>query len=195
MPLLRQPTRESLEQFRESQRGLALTYAAVGATTDAQPPPGYRRSRTRVRLGEGEAAFEAAQAALRSWRQLQVGWIKCHPDVSDIEEGATVVIVARSMGVYWLNAARIVDVEDETAGRRRRFGFAYGTLPGHSVSGEERFRCRDRPRGHGVVRAECHFTPSPLVHVAGAALAAMAASAIPQAVARRHATGSPAVDT
>jgi len=37
--------------------------------------------------------------------------------------------------VWFLNAARIVYVIDEP----RRFGFAYGTLPGHAERGEERF--------------------------------------------------------
>jgi uncharacterized protein (UPF0548 family) len=49
-----------------------------------------------------------------------------------------VAIVARAIGLWWLNACRIVYVVDET-GPITRFGFAYGTLPGHAGSGEERF--------------------------------------------------------
>jgi len=41
-------------------------------------------------------------------------------------------------GVYWLNACRIVYTVDED-GSVRRYGFAYGTLPGHAECGEERF--------------------------------------------------------
>jgi uncharacterized protein (UPF0548 family) len=44
-------------------------------------------------------------------------------------------VVAHALGVWWLNAARIVYVIDEP----RWFGFAYGTLPGHVERGEERF--------------------------------------------------------
>jgi uncharacterized protein (UPF0548 family) len=40
--------------------------------------------------------------------------------------------------VWWLNACRIVYAVDEM-GPVCRFGFAYGTLPGHAESGEERF--------------------------------------------------------
>ena len=47
-------------------------------------------------------------------------------------------VLARSGGLWWANAVRIVYVVDETE-PRREFGFAYGTLPGHAVSGEERF--------------------------------------------------------
>jgi uncharacterized protein (UPF0548 family) len=42
------------------------------------------------------------------------------------------------VGVWWLNACRIVYAVDE-AGPISKFGFAYGTLPGHVESGEERF--------------------------------------------------------
>jgi uncharacterized protein (UPF0548 family) len=46
--------------------------------------------------------------------------------------------MGRGLGVWWLNACRIVYVVNE-AGPVTRFGFAYGTLPGHVESGEERF--------------------------------------------------------
>jgi uncharacterized protein (UPF0548 family) len=52
--------------------------------------------------------------------------------------GEVVAVVARSIGVWWLNACRIVYVIDEQPGQKR-FGFAYGTLPAHAGSGEERF--------------------------------------------------------
>jgi uncharacterized protein (UPF0548 family) len=45
---------------------------------------------------------------------------------------------AHALGLWWLNACRIVYVIDEAA-PVRRFGFAYGTLPAHVEEGEERF--------------------------------------------------------
>ena len=42
------------------------------------------------------------------------------------------------MGLWVLNACRIVYVVDEP-GPVHRFGFAYGTLPDHVETGEERF--------------------------------------------------------
>jgi uncharacterized protein (UPF0548 family) len=48
-------------------------------------------------------------------------------------------VLARAFGLWWLNACRIVYIVDEDDGSMRRFGFAYGTLPGHAESGEERF--------------------------------------------------------
>jgi uncharacterized protein (UPF0548 family) len=47
----------------------------------------------------------------------------------------------RHFGFFSLNACRIVYVVDEKGsnGGICRFGFAYGTLPEHAESGEERF--------------------------------------------------------
>ena len=44
-------------------------------------------------------------------------------------------MTARVLGIWWLNACRIVYTFDEP----HRFGFAYGTLPGHVDCGEEIF--------------------------------------------------------
>jgi uncharacterized protein (UPF0548 family) len=94
--------------------------------------------RTRVRLGRGEAVFDAARAALRRWQQFQLGWVElCWPD-TPVQVGAGVAVLARAAGFWWLNACRIVYVVDE-AGPARRFGYAYGTLPSHAGRGEERF--------------------------------------------------------
>jgi uncharacterized protein (UPF0548 family) len=52
-----------------------------------------------------------------------------------IEPGQTVAVLTRVCGLWSLNACRIVYVIQED----RRFGYAYGTLPEHAESGEERF--------------------------------------------------------
>src|SRR5262249_58341872 len=52
--------------------------------------------------------------------------------------GQVVAVIARLFGLWWLNACRIVYVVNEEE-RVKRFGFAYGTLPQHAESGEERF--------------------------------------------------------
>jgi uncharacterized protein (UPF0548 family) len=49
-----------------------------------------------------------------------------------------VAVVARVLGVWWVNACRVVYVVDQD-GPVARSGFAYGTLPGHAESAEERF--------------------------------------------------------
>ena len=55
-----------------------------------------------------------------------------------IAPGTNVAVLARVLGIWYLNACRIVYVIDET-GPIETYGFAYGTLPDHAEKGEERF--------------------------------------------------------
>jgi uncharacterized protein (UPF0548 family) len=137
MVFFRKPSADAIRRFLDAQRGLEFNYAAVGATA-ASPPPGYVVDRTRVNLGSGEAAFVAAKAALARWEHFALGWVEACPRTTPLQPGQVVAIAARTLGVWSLNACRIIHVIDEPA-PVRRFGFAYGTLPGHVESGEERF--------------------------------------------------------
>jgi uncharacterized protein (UPF0548 family) len=112
----------------------------VGATADSQPlPAGYKLDHTRVSLGSGAATFEHACTALRRWEQFRLGWCDAFPGDTPLHVGQTVVVVARVLVSWWTNAARIVYTINESTDAVSRFGFAYGTLPGHVESGEERF--------------------------------------------------------
>ena len=137
MLFLRRPTVEAIRAFLAAQARLDLTYSAVGATA-TNPPTGYVVDHTRIRLGAGVKVFATAKAALERWQQFRLGWIEASPEDTPIKEGQVVAILARSIGLWWLNACRIVIVVDED-GPVKRFGFAYGTLPDHVGSGEERF--------------------------------------------------------
>jgi uncharacterized protein (UPF0548 family) len=137
MLLFRQPSPSTIRDFLATQARLDFTYSAVGATA-ALPPAGYVVDRTRIKLGEGEEIFAAAQAALRRWEHFRLGWVETWPPDTPIKVGQVVAVLARNLGVWWLNACRIVSVVDED-GPVKRFGFAYGTLPDHAESGEERF--------------------------------------------------------
>ncbi len=137
MLTLRKPAPAALDRFRAAQAALDVTYPAVGATAGT-PPAGYVVDHTRVRLGEGEAVFAAARAALAQWEQFRLGWVEAAPADTPLRPGAVVAVVARTFGVYWVNACRVIYAVDED-GPVRRVGFAYGTLPGHAESGEERF--------------------------------------------------------
>lgn len=134
---LRKPSPEAIRLFLADQAKLELTYSAIGATA-ATPPAGYVLDHTRIELGQGEAVFQSAKAALRNWRQFRLGWLEAWSPDTAIREGEVVAVLARAIGLWWLNACRIVYVIDET-GPLHRFGFAYGTLPDHAGSGEERF--------------------------------------------------------
>jgi uncharacterized protein (UPF0548 family) len=134
---LRRPTAEAIRRFLTAQAGVEFSYAAVGATA-SQPPCGFVVDHTRTKLGEGEPVFRAAMAALQRWGQFDLGWAEACPPSTPIQPGAIVAIVARSFGLWWLGACKIVYVVDES-GPIRRFGMAYGTLPDHAERGEERF--------------------------------------------------------
>lgn len=137
MVLFRKPSPPTLDAFRSSQAGLDFTYPVVGATA-ATPPPGYAVDHTRVRLGGGEGVFLAARAALWRWEQFRLGWVEATPADTPLRAGEVVAVVARVFGLWWANACRVVYAVDE-GGPVSRYGFAYGTLPGHAESGEERF--------------------------------------------------------
>src|SRR5262249_37636695 len=77
-------------------------------------------------------------AALRGWQQFPPNWTRIYPQSAPIENSQTIIVVIRSLGIWWINSARIVYVVGEH-GPPRRFGFAYGTLPAHVECGEERF--------------------------------------------------------
>jgi uncharacterized protein (UPF0548 family) len=134
---LRKPSVDTLRRFVATQARLPFTYEAVGATAK-MPPAGYVVDHTRIKLGEGEPVFRSGIAALRQWQQFRLGWVDAWPSDTPIQEGEAVAVMGRGIGVWWLNACRIVYVVDET-GPVSKFGFAYGTLPGHVESGEERF--------------------------------------------------------
>ena len=134
MFLIREPKEQDVAQFISRQRDLPFTYAEVGAT-NATPPAGYNVDHNRIQLGNGEATFKRGVEALKHWQQFDLGWVTIVPREVAVEVGATVAIKARTSGMWSLSASRVVYVIDEP----RRFGFAYGTLPDHVESGEERF--------------------------------------------------------
>lgn len=65
-------------------------------------------------------------------------WVEVHPPDAATAPGTNVAVLARVLGIWYLNACRIVYVIDE-AGPTKTYGFAYGTLHDHAERGEERF--------------------------------------------------------
>lgn len=131
------PSAEVIRHFLTAQAKLDYSYSAVGATATT-PPADYVVDHTRIKLGDGEPAFSAAKKALESWRQFDLGWLEAWSPDTPIKTGEVVAVLARAIGLWWLNACRIVYLVNET-GPTTKFGFAYGTLPDHAGSGEERF--------------------------------------------------------
>jgi len=129
------PDAGRVRRHLDAQRGLAVNYDAVGATNGGEVPPGFVLDHNRQLLGRGEAVFARAREDLRRWRMFPAPWTVIEPAGAPIAKDEIIAVIIRVLGLWWLNAARIVYVIDEP----RRFGFAYGTLPGHVERGEERF--------------------------------------------------------
>lgn len=133
-----------MRRFLESQRALPFTYGAVGGTAPGgELPADFAVDRLTVELGRGGDLFLAARRGIEAWAQFELGWCEAWPRETPICSGEVVAVVARSMGFWWTNAARIAYVVDEPVesidGAVAKFGFAYGTLPGHVEMGEELF--------------------------------------------------------
>ena len=145
------PSGETVREFLDSERDLPFSYDEVGFTqeyaTRDDAPPDYTADRYHILLGEGEETFEKAKKALRSWSQFELEWVELLPRNAPIEPGVTVAVIARHYGFISLNSARIIHVVEDH-GPVERYGFAYGTLPGHAEKGEERFTIEwDRTSG------------------------------------------------
>jgi uncharacterized protein (UPF0548 family) len=138
MITLRKPADELIRRYLAAQSKLEFTYSGIG-TTASTPPADYTVDHSRMQLGSGEQAFNRARRALDEWQQFALGWVEAWPVATPLRQGETVAVLIRGFGVWWLNAARIVYVADERAPTYARYGFAYGTLPGHVEAGEERF--------------------------------------------------------
>lgn len=140
------PSGEKLQRIRDAYRGARPSYPEVGQTR-GELPPGYKVDHHCIQLGTGRATFERAKQLLAEWRGFELGWLgPCWPRQT-IEEGALVGTLAHVFGLWAVNVCRIVYVEGgmaeaevgHSATETERFGFAYGTLPGHAERGEERF--------------------------------------------------------
>lgn len=135
-------TADSLEKTRTSQSSLPFTYPydLIGGADRLETPRGYRRTHFRTQLGVGEDVRRSACRALDCWDQFPSKWISVHPPNGPATIGSTILIVARAFGIDWVNPCRIIahfNSHDSEGGSR--YGYAFGTLPGHMASGEERF--------------------------------------------------------
>ena len=112
---------------------MTWTYAEVGATRDGVRPPGYRWLNVRHRLGRGDVA--GVGEALLTWRLHAAAGITL---AADAPRAAPGVGAEARLGIGPLRLpapCRVVWVEEGA----RRYGFGYGTLPGHVFVGEEAF--------------------------------------------------------
>jgi len=131
---LLEPSHQTVNELIARQQDCSFTYDEVGAT-NTTPPQNFTLDHNRIEIGRGEQAFQSAIEAIRNWKQFDLGCVSIVPAGVKLEVGAIVAVKARALGTWSLSAARVIYLIDEP----RKFGFAYGTLPDHVASGEERF--------------------------------------------------------
>jgi uncharacterized protein (UPF0548 family) len=138
MFFVREPSNQAISAFIADQRDRRFSYEAVGATANI-PSCDYTIDHNRIELGAGEETYQRAVENLKCWRQFDLGWTEIVPSNVPVEVGSVVAVKARAFGTWSLNACRIVYLINDEESPVRRFGFAYGTLPSHVETGEERF--------------------------------------------------------
>ncbi|WP_343599463.1 DUF1990 domain-containing protein [Mycobacterium sp.] len=128
---------------------LPFSYPEVGATA-GPPPPGYHHLSVSKQIGSGQRRFDAAADAVLRWGMQRGAGLRVTAG-SEVAAAGTVVLV----GIGFLRApCRVVYVVDQPGLR----GFAYGTLPGHPESGEERFTVRRDPHTAAVFAEVSSFS-------------------------------------
>jgi uncharacterized protein (UPF0548 family) len=140
-----------------------LSYDEVGGTELTPMPAGYRHDDLSVEVGHGDAAFARARHGIDTW-QAQLG---AGVDVSPRDppaEGRPVLAIARLGPVRVIAPCRVVDVIDEPD----RYGFAYGTLPGHPERGEEAFVIERSADGTVLFRVRAFSRPADRIARLGA---------------------------
>jgi uncharacterized protein (UPF0548 family) len=110
-----------------------LTYSPTGGSLDGPTPDGLVR-RSWERALAGDAVYERAVAAIEGWSIHRGAGLSVEVD-GPLRPGTNVVLDAPLPVGFVTAMCRVVDVVDEPD----RFGFAYGTLPGHPERGEESF--------------------------------------------------------
>ena len=131
---LSHPTKAQIDFFINARSQHPFSYAQIGLSMNGSPA-GFNVDHNRIVIGSGESDFARAKTAVHNWKMFNFPWAKLWWPDTPIEPGRTVAILVKHVGFYSLNACRIVYTIDEPD----RFGFAYGTLPDHAETGEERF--------------------------------------------------------
>lgn len=148
MYLLSKPTAIALEKYIAQKSQQNFSYEEVGFSLQIkhnsndylpQISDRYTIDRNRIVLGAGKKVFEQAKIALCQWKMFDFDWVELFSPETSIKPGLTVGIVVHQFGIWSINLCRVVDFIEEEDQAIKKFGFAYGTLTSHGLSGEERF--------------------------------------------------------
>jgi uncharacterized protein (UPF0548 family) len=133
----------------------ALTYDHAGSTLYPERFPARATRTFHLDVPVGAGGFDAAVEALRAWAPQRGLGARVHPPGALPEPGVTLLVALPFGPVELIAPNRVVAVVDEPD----RYGFAYGTLPGHPGRGEECFLIERLTAGSVRVTIRVDATP------------------------------------
>lgn len=125
-------TEAELDRILADARTTEPTYDHVGSTLRPGVPDGITNREFDV---EVDGDLLSAREALGRWVTHAGIGATIHPPDAPIEQGGTILVVISAGPLQLAVPDRLVAVVDEPG----RYGFVYGTLPGHQERGEELF--------------------------------------------------------
>jgi uncharacterized protein (UPF0548 family) len=153
-----------MAQLVDSLQNAEPTYSDIGATLTGKRPDRFHHDHYEAVLGQGRETFERAVEGLKAWKAHRLPGMGVFPDRQEILTGATVVVTLGTSVIALAIPCRIVSVIDG----QTRWGFAYGTLPGHPEQGEEAFIVSIGPDQTVRFEIEAFSRPGdPLVRLSG----------------------------
>ncbi|HEU0102008.1 MAG TPA: DUF1990 domain-containing protein [Mycobacteriales bacterium] len=157
------PTPSRLRPVLVRASAAELTYAEVGAAA-GELPAGYTALEQVTDLGAGASVLPRVGGALLRWELHREARMVVAATDPDVRVGGTVVSAAPAGPLALLATCRVVAVLDGPD----RMGFAYGSLPGHPLVGEEQLSV-ELSAGRVVFRIRSFSRPVGLAGVLPAA--------------------------
>ncbi len=134
---IRHPNRAQVLAVLEDCAGAPFSYPEIGSAGGA-PPEGYAVDRYSADLGRGDEVLERTRAAIWAFAMYPPRWTSIITLGEKPTPAPDLVFasVIHHLGFWSINPGRVI----ETIDQEDCAGFSFGTLPGHSKCGEERFR-------------------------------------------------------
>jgi uncharacterized protein (UPF0548 family) len=135
MIVIRPSNARAMESLFNSLTHLEPNYPEVGTSIQGTSPSGFRIHHYEIELLAREDVFTRAVAGLQSWQAHRIPRISIYPRSPAVRLGESLILEIGPRAIAMAAPCRIVHVIEEP----NRYGFAYGTLPGHPECGEESF--------------------------------------------------------
>jgi uncharacterized protein (UPF0548 family) len=162
--LIRPSNTRAMEALLNSLSFLQPNYPEVGTSIEGSFPSGFRIHHYEIELSASEAVFNRAVAGLQSWQAHRIPRISIYPQSPPVRLGESLILEIGPRAIAMAAPCRIVRVVEDS----NKYGFAYGTLPGHPECGEESFVVSRLSTGKVVFEISGFSQPgSSIVRLAG----------------------------